>query len=118
MRGGDKENTKRVIEILIKHYHIGQKPGLGKNASEIIHTFIKSKIGQETIDIKEQFTLSDWTDGTWLSMLVNSIQPGLIPDGDSLAKIPLIKTRKALAIAEKHLGIPQVIITDNNYSHG
>ncbi len=61
--------------------------------------------------ITTKFTPSDWNDGTRLSMLVNSIQPGLIPDADSLnPEDALRNTHTALKLAEQQLGIPQVII--------
>ncbi len=61
--------------------------------------------------IKTTNLSSDWNDGTRLSMLVNSVQPGLIPDADGLnPEDALSNTRTALALAEQRLGIPQVIM--------
>ena len=53
---------------------------------------------------------SSWNDGCNLSALVDYIQPGLIPDHATLdPEKRLENIRRAMDLAEKHLGIPQLM---------
>ncbi len=115
VKHGNLQAIISVIGHIIKRYHIGET--LEKHASDIVQNFIRTKLPGI---ITTKFTPSDWSDGTRLSMLVNSIQPGLIPDADSLnPEDALRNTRTALELADEQLGIPRVInnIIDNNYNH-
>ena len=57
---------------------------------------------------------SDWNDGINLSALVDYCKPGLIPNHPFLEPSNAIENiTKAMALAEEHLGIPQIMQPDD-----
>lgn len=57
---------------------------------------------------------TDWNSGIALAALVDAIAPGLFPDwGDLKKEDALLIARKALYLAEKWLGCPQLITPED-----
>ena len=107
MSDGDIKSTGKIIEILIKHYHIGEQTAK-EDAFGIVMEFVEEKLADRQILVK---MISKWNDGIILSMLVNSLKPGIIPNvADLKPEDALSNTRTAMELAEQHFGIPQVLL--------
>ena len=99
-----QHNVKLVlglIRTLVLHYHISKR-GKKERVLEWIRVVLPSR------NIKN-FT-THWNDGVNLCGLVDYCQPGLIPDWASLDPSNAVQNvTNAINLADKHLGIPQVI---------
>lgn len=75
------------------------------SAKKLLLAWVKSNIP----DLEVKNLSSDWNDGIKISGLVDSLQPGLIPNYSTLdPENALDNTRNAMNLAEEKFGIPQV----------
>ena len=97
-----------MIWILIKHYYICHSE-VRISVREAMLMWFQSILPRISIN---NFT-TDWSDGTALCYLIETIQPGLCPQYATMAKSTASENCKlAIELAEKHFNIPAIITVE------
>ena len=101
-----EHNLKQILTLLwqlIMHYQVAEA---NQESKLLLLNWMKATLPDKDVT---NFT-TDWNDGINLSALVDYCKPGLIPNHPFLEPSNAIENiTKAMALAEEHLGIPQII---------
>ena len=105
-----EHNLKQILTLLwqlIMHYQVTEA---NQESIILLLDWMNATLPDKDIT---NFT-TDWNDGINLSALVDYCKPGLIPNHPFLEPSNAIENiTKAMAIAEEHLGIPQIMQPDD-----
>ena len=105
-----EHNLKQILTLLwqlIMHYQVTEA---NEESKLLLLEWMNATLPDQNIT---NFT-TDWNDGINLSALVDYCKPGLIPNHPFLEPSNAIENiTKAMALAEEHLGIPQIMQPDD-----
>ena len=105
-----EHKLKKILSLLwqlIMHYQVTEA---NQGSKILLLEWMNATLPDKDIT---NFT-TDWNDGINLSALVDYCKPGLIPNHPFLEPSNAVENiTKAIAIAEKHLGIPQIMQPDD-----